>query len=172
MTVPWEVSDKVPVNIVVDKVINYKSASLKFKDYQNQLVILDFWNTYCTSCIKAWPKLDSLQRKYKDRLLILLVTAEPTERVKEFVAKREQAMHLSLSMPIVTADTILSKLNPTTYNPFYVWIEPGGQVIAKTNGYMLTAENVEQTMKIIEAYRPQRQRQLQAIEAAKKKRAL
>lgn len=168
-TKEWQVSGEVPLEITLQNVLNYKSSTLSFKDYQGKLVILDYWNTYCGSCIKAWPKLDSLQQEYGERILILLVTTEPAEKVKTFVAQRSKAMNLKLSMPIVTDDTLLHQLNPTRYNPYYVWIEPGGQVIGKTNTYMMTKENVAVTLQQIEAYRPKRLKQYEAKQAARKK---
>jgi thiol-disulfide isomerase/thioredoxin len=33
-------------------------------DYAGQVVIVDFWATYCPPCVKEAPHLDSLQKKY------------------------------------------------------------------------------------------------------------
>jgi thiol-disulfide isomerase/thioredoxin len=36
--------------------------------FNGKLMILDFWATWCGACISKFPKLDSLQKKYADKL--------------------------------------------------------------------------------------------------------
>ena len=48
---------------VYQNVINYQADTLKLSDFKGKLVILDFWGTRCLSCITAFPKMDSLQKK-------------------------------------------------------------------------------------------------------------
>lgn len=45
----------------------------KFSQFNDQLVILDFWNTLCKSCVQGFPKLSKLQEKYKGRIQVFLV---------------------------------------------------------------------------------------------------
>jgi thiol-disulfide isomerase/thioredoxin len=36
----------------------------KLSDYEGQVVVLDFWATYCPPCLDEAPHLDALQRRY------------------------------------------------------------------------------------------------------------
>ena len=54
---PLKIGDKVP-DIEFKNIINYKSKTARLSDFKGKLVILDFWGTWCTSCIAAFPKME------------------------------------------------------------------------------------------------------------------
>ena len=37
---------------------------MKLSDYAGQVVVLDFWATYCAPCLEEAPHLDALQRRF------------------------------------------------------------------------------------------------------------
>lgn len=43
---------------------------------EGRVVVLDFWATWCGPCIAASPKLDSLQKKYRDDLVVIGVAGQ------------------------------------------------------------------------------------------------
>ncbi|MGZ4100208.1 MAG: TlpA family protein disulfide reductase, partial [Bacteroidia bacterium] len=51
---PLKVGDKVP-DITFSNVVNYKSATLKLSEFKGQVIMLDFWATWCSSCLAAFP---------------------------------------------------------------------------------------------------------------------
>ena len=50
------------------KDINNKSVNLK--TYENKLIILNFWATWCAPCLEEMPSLDLLQSKKINNLII------------------------------------------------------------------------------------------------------
>ena len=40
--------------------------------YQNKVVYLDFWASWCGPCRKSFPWLNSMQEKYKDKGLVVI----------------------------------------------------------------------------------------------------
>jgi thiol-disulfide isomerase/thioredoxin len=100
----------------------------------NRFIILDFWATWCPACIKETPELNSLAKKNSDRLSIIMVAAEPKEKVTSFLSKRK---HLSdVSLPFITNDRLLKEFFPHKYLPHQIWIAPGGKIHAITaSGY-------------------------------------
>src|SRR5829696_2286085 len=84
---PVRIGQPVP-DVSLDKLVNYPASTIKLSDFRGKLLILDFWATWCSPCIAAFPKLDSLQRKFGDKLQILSVTKESKSIVKQFLSKQ------------------------------------------------------------------------------------
>lgn len=113
------------------------------EDYRGKLVILDFWNTSCKVCIEAMPKLDSLQKEFKDQIQIVLVTENSTSEVDELFGKIKIKRP---DLPIITSDTVLHKLFPHNSVPHHVWIDASGNVLFITDGYNATSDNISMVL--------------------------
>lgn len=122
-------------------VANYPSSSLRLSQLRPRLVILDFWNTHCLSCITAFPKLDSLQGKFGDRIQLLLVNREGAAETKAFFARHPAIRKPRL--PMIMGDTQLLKIFTREGYPYSVWIDGKGIVRYITSGYNTTEEHIE-----------------------------
>lgn len=49
---------------------------LIFQGYENKVVLLNFFATWCSPCLAAIPSLNNLQNKYKDDIKILSILLE------------------------------------------------------------------------------------------------
>jgi len=130
-----KIGDQVP-----EIIINYPGKSAKICDFGDRLLILDFMNTYCGSCIEALPSLDSLQKKYADRLQIIVVSNETATRILAFFKNNVIAKEVSL--PFVTGDKALNGLFPHEFVPHEVWIYKG-TVKAITTAEYVNGKNIE-----------------------------
>ncbi len=119
------VGDTLP-NIEFNNVFNYSSDKIKLSDFRGKLVILDFWGFTCMSCLKAFPKMDSLQKKFGDKIQVVFVNTGSKDSTRQFFEKRKKL--LLPPMPFITKDTVLHKLFAPEGNPFYVWIDNEGVV--------------------------------------------
>jgi thiol-disulfide isomerase/thioredoxin len=128
------VGDPVP-DIHLNNIHNASVSEANLSDYNGKLLLLDFWATWCTPCIKSLGKLDSLQQQFGNDLVVLPVTYEPLSKVAPFWQKR--GWHL----PTVTSDTVLRHLFPHQAVPHQVWIR-NGHVLAITGGEYATAVNI------------------------------
>jgi thiol-disulfide isomerase/thioredoxin len=128
------------------KLYNAAKPKAKLSDYRGQMLILDFWATWCSSCIKAFPKNDSLLWKFKGKVRFLLVNAkgngDDKEKIETFY-KRYNKNGKTLTFPTVYEDETLSKLFPHKLIPHYVWIGGDGIVQAITSSEYVTAKNIE-----------------------------
>ena len=142
------IGDKVP-DLTFSNLVNYTSPVAKLSAFSGKLVILDFWATWCGTCLKKIPLLDSAQKKFGNRLQILLVSNEggnprDEDKVKAFLEKRQVAGRGSFSLPATTVQNpLLLQLFPHTFIPHYVWISPQGRVFAITSFREMTLANIE-----------------------------
>lgn len=133
------IGDKVP-DIVLRKLYNHSADSLSFSDLRGKLVILDFWSTGCVPCLKAFPKVDSLQKEYAADLQLLAVAMHDYDHTAHFFATRPFVTRPDI--PFVTGDSILHRLFPHVGVPFHVWIAPDGTVLQFSDGYNLSRQNI------------------------------
>jgi thiol-disulfide isomerase/thioredoxin len=86
--------------------------SLKLSDYDNKVVVLNIWATWCGPCRLEMPDLVKLSKEYKSRGLIVLGLAttynerQGQEYVKEFVKSQNVTYKIlwddgSLAQPLV-----------------------------------------------------------------------
>ncbi|TAJ47421.1 MAG: TlpA family protein disulfide reductase [Chitinophagaceae bacterium] len=132
-------------DVVLKDILNFQTDEIRFSDLKGKFIILDFWATSCGACIDAFPKLDSLQKKYQERLQIITVTRESKQITSRFFARMK---HIKMpSVPFATSDTILSRVFPHMYVPHHVWIDSARIVRYITDGYNATEYHIEQFLK-------------------------
>ncbi|SEL98855.1 soil-associated protein, TIGR03435 family [bacterium A37T11] len=110
------------------------------KVYRGKLLILDFWDVHCVSCIAAFPKLQALQDTFKDRIQIVLVTTDSREKVDKLKARSHIVQDVRL--PMVVSDTSLFHRFPFASVPAHVWVGPDGIIQYMTNGQNTTPESI------------------------------
>lgn len=147
---PLSIGDTVP-DITINNIINYKTTSAKLSDFKEKLVILDFMNTYCLSCISVLPRFDFLQREYGHKLQIFIVTNEDKERVEKFLKTNPVAK--KISVPVIALDTTLKKIFPHVYISHEAWIN-NGIVKAITHAEYVTSENIIAALKGVDKHWP------------------
>lgn len=145
-TAPAElkIGDTVP-DILVNHIINYPAQTAKISGFRGKLLLIDFWATWCAPCIFMIPKLDSLQKEYRDEIQILPVTNMHADEVSAFLAKMDSQKKLQL--PDVVDDTLLNKMFPHYSLPHFVWINSEGVVVAITGQEDVTRENIDAILK-------------------------
>ncbi len=137
---PLSIGDTVP-DITLYHVINYKETSFRLSNFKGIPVILDFFSTWCGSCIAALPSLNSLQEKFKDQVQIIVVTNQSSDKISSFLHHNPNVRNISL--PFITDDSLLNHYFPHKLIPHQVWINKRGTVSAITEYYYVTAGNLQ-----------------------------
>lgn len=126
---------------VADSAKNFKLANLQNQQVELKKllekgpVLVDFWATWCKPCIKAFPELEAMYQKYKDKGLTVvgINTDGPRSqaKVKPFVD------NLKISFPILVdlnGDVMRQyrvMVLPTTF-----LIAPDGKILKTSTGYL------------------------------------
>ncbi|RYE18195.1 MAG: TlpA family protein disulfide reductase [Sphingobacteriales bacterium] len=123
----------------------YKSGrgSISLRNNGKKLVILDYWSTWCKSCIKALPKLALLQEQFKSEIDIIAITDQDADLITKFF--KRTALNTG-SLTIKTDDSISQKYFPYQSLPHSVWIR-NGKVLYITYGYNVNAAVIEKVLR-------------------------
>ena len=141
---PLSVGDTLP-DMVLSNISNYPVSQISTAAFKNKNLIIDFWATYCTSCIKHFGEMDSLQQQYSNQLQVLLVNSPNSVDTEE---KKESFIHNYLTgnprfpVPFVNNGNLLLQYFPHHVLPHYVWINAAGIITAITNARAFTQQNI------------------------------
>lgn len=124
---------KIP-DLLFSELINYPPKSIQVSSFKGKLLILDFWATWCSSCLSYFPKTERLQKQFKGKLQILGVTNQSQAKIQAFFNSPSGKRY---HFPTVVNDTQLEKLFPHQYLPHYVWIAPDGTFLLSTSGAII-----------------------------------
>lgn len=129
------------------ELVNHSSSRASMADFRGKFLLLDFWATWCTSCILKFPQLDSLQRKYDNKSFqVLLVNTKNTNdtklKVESFFQKRKTPGGNRYILPSIINDTITEKLFPHQMVPHYVLVDKSGVIRAITSSDQITELNI------------------------------
>ena len=66
--------------------------------YQNKVVYIDFWASWCGPCRKSFPWINAIQEKYKDKGLVVIGINldKDIEKAKQFLKITPAQFSLSL----------------------------------------------------------------------------
>ncbi|HTN05692.1 hypothetical protein [Agriterribacter sp.] len=129
------------INLEVKRIVNYPVESARLTDFVGKKALLiDFWFAACTSCIESFPKLDSIQKEFKDDLNILLVTFETKEKTLRTFNTIDKIKHVKL--PSVVADTLLHLIFPHASAPHEIWVDRQGKIKAITDHTSINRNNI------------------------------
>lgn len=141
---PLSIGDKIP-DIVFQKVLNGTKQPIALSSLKGKAIILDFWATWCSACIKRFPHMQELQEKYGKNLQVLLIgdsLRDTEEKLAKFLSDREKGGD-TISLPVAYHDPLTKLLFPHKMFPHYVWIGADRRVKAITRAEQVTEANVE-----------------------------
>ncbi|MEO6733988.1 MAG: TlpA disulfide reductase family protein [Ferruginibacter sp.] len=124
---------------------NYSVSTIQLSTFKGKLILLDFWSTWCSSCIEAFPKMQQLQNEFGNRLQVLLVNTyngDDIKKVKPFFEKYKVRTGAAITLPYSLQQASLANYFPHKFVPHYVWIDAAGKVIAITSQLEVTKENI------------------------------
>ncbi len=113
--------------------------------YRGKLIILDFWNRYCASCLLQMPKLHVLKQKYAGKIEIIPVTKDTYDQVKT-VYDKQKGGEFEIKFPTIYADTTLSDKFGVRGYPTGVWLNEDGVYLASTYGTAINEEVIEEVL--------------------------
>jgi thiol-disulfide isomerase/thioredoxin len=124
--------DKKNISNLVFK--NSLGEDKSFSEFKGNILLVNFWATWCAPCIKEMPSLDRLQSKFNKNFKVLPISIDRDgiEKVKNFYIKRKIK---NLDQFFDFKNTLAQELElfglPTSF-----FVDKKGMIIAKYNGNM------------------------------------
>ena len=66
-------------------VYDLNTKAITLSSLKNKVVLINFWATWCAPCVKELPSLNKLAEYYPKNLVILAVSNEQTDNIKNFL---------------------------------------------------------------------------------------
>lgn len=70
------------------KLTDLKGEALDSEQFDNKIVILNLWATWCTPCIREMPDLVKMQNELPEDFVLLLASDESLEKIQQFTERR------------------------------------------------------------------------------------
>lgn len=121
-----------------------QSAKFELGSLKGKLIIIDFWATWCSSCIQAMPELHKIQKEYENKVAIVSHTNEGAEKIISFL-NTNRIVKENLKFSII-GDTLLDKAFPHRLLPHFIWIDQTGTVKAITSAGEINSENIDRVL--------------------------
>lgn len=117
-------------------------GNLSLKEFRGQVVMVNFWATWCGPCRQEMPALNALYEKYRDAGFVLLgvnIDAQPDNAVR-------MMRRLRVTYPILfDTDKKASVLYDVSAMPTTVLIDRDGKVRYVRKGYLAGYEDKYRT---------------------------
>jgi thiol-disulfide isomerase/thioredoxin len=127
-------------------VIYNKTGKTRFSDFKDKLIILDFWDLHCGSCIAGFPKMEKLQQQFKDSIQIILVNSQQNQKEIAEALRNVKTDPFPYDLLQIVDAKLLGHLFPYEFSSNQVWID--GEGIVRLNGHSMNnhAEKIRQLL--------------------------
>lgn len=123
----WWILPNAKPRFISFSTVDLEGKPFNIADYRGKWVVVNFWATWCPSCLKEIPDLNSFQKAHKDALVIGINAEDEASREELVTFVHTHAM----SYPILRAtDVIFQTFGvllglPTTYI-----LDPNGKIVS------------------------------------------
>lgn len=110
--------------------------------YRGRWVVVNYWATWCTPCLREIPELAWFHDKYKTRAVVVGLNFEAISKasLRKFIAKHE------MTYPVVLMGVDPLPFEPLIGLPSTFFISPEGEYVARHIG-PITARDIERFIK-------------------------
>lgn len=120
---------------------NLNGERAYFGDLKGEVIVINFWATWCPPCIAEMPSLQELYSAYGDRVTFMFVSQEDNATISKFLEKR--GFDLPVYRPLSKIpEQMYSRSIPATY----IIDREGGVRVSKVGVADWNSEKVKQLL--------------------------
>ena len=131
-------------DVGIDKLLQAPIPSLKsLSELRGQVVVLEFWATWCHPCVEKLPHMNSMVQSFEGRpVRFISVTTEGEEAVLDFLRTHPMKAWIGLD-----ASRRVSQAFRVTGIPDVFIIDPYGRISLRVNPSFLYKSDIEKALK-------------------------
>lgn len=76
------------------QLVDEQNNLISFSDLKGEVIIINFWATWCPPCVAEMPDFDALYRSFNSKVKFLFVSNESFEKQLRFKSKNDYKMQL------------------------------------------------------------------------------
>jgi thiol-disulfide isomerase/thioredoxin len=134
-----------PVPVADMKLTDLSGAPVTWERFKGQVVLVDFWATWCVPCRKSIPELVALHERWAGRgftVLGLAIDEDGEKKVKKFAADKK----INYPVALDTGKTPVWGRFRVKAIPAAFLVDGEGKIVAQWTGVPPTAEAVEEKL--------------------------
>lgn len=101
---------------------------LRLGDFQGEVILLNFWATWCPPCRAEMPSIQELYNDYGDKIAMLLVSSEEKPVIRTYLEEHDYDLPVFIQRSALTS-TFPVRSIPTTY-----LINKKGEILLEKKG--------------------------------------
>jgi thiol-disulfide isomerase/thioredoxin len=105
-----------------------ENKSVNFQEFQNQVVVVNFWATWCPPCVAEMPEFQALYDDYGTEVVFLFVTNEDATVVNTFMHKK------GYTLPVYYSQNAPPSLLQSSAIPATFVIGKSGEIVVDKTG--------------------------------------
>ena len=144
-TKPLKIGENLPENVWSTslQLVNHPQKTFTLNQDKDKLILLDFWNTWCSSCLLNFPKMEELQKQFGDKIKILAVSNQDRLVLEKFFASKNGQRYKNVVS--VAGDKMFHQLFPHKGVPYIIWIKDG-KMLNTTDGAQVTEKTIQEVL--------------------------
>lgn len=129
------------------KLKDLEGKSVSLASFQNKVVLIEFWASWCPPCLTSIPELEELDRSYRDKNFVLLAVSldegrNVQRKLTDFVAEH------GITYRVLISDDLTSRLYGITSIPVMYLLDKQHVITKRYTGY--SPEMLEELSREIE----------------------
>ncbi|MDO5666975.1 MAG: TlpA disulfide reductase family protein [Alcaligenaceae bacterium] len=117
---------------------NLGGTEVRISDYQDKIIVLNFWASWCPPCIEEMPDLEAINNDFKE-VQVIGYGVDSEHNIRRFLDKVPVDFTILIGEP--TALRLMRQLgNPSGGLPFSLIFSPGAELAYKIIGQVNTEE--------------------------------
>jgi peroxiredoxin len=124
---------KIPHNVkpLEFSLLDINEREVSISDFKGKIIFLNFWTTWCPSCLNEMASMEKLHKSFKDRgfVMVTINMREPAQRVRRFLKEHNLTFMTLLDSKGEVASRFGIRAIPTTFI-----LDKEGKVLGGTLG--------------------------------------